>query len=96
MKRKRTSYSYDFKVKAVELGIQRGNLTQVAGELNVRVETLMRWKKVYKEGKLLSTGIKAKSKEEEELSLLKKELHEIRLERDILKKAVGIFSKSDR
>lgn len=37
-----------------------------------------------------------KSKEEMEIARLKKELYETKLERDILKKAVGIFSTSDR
>jgi transposase len=36
------------------------------------------------------------STEELELKTLKKELREVRLERDILKKAVSIFSKSDK
>lgn len=39
---------------------------------------------------------KPRSKEEEENIKLKKELYEIKLERDILKKALGIFSKSDK
>ena len=34
--------------------------------------------------------------EEREIERLKKELKEAQLERDILKKAVSIFSKSDR
>ena len=34
--------------------------------------------------------------EEHELKALRKELREITLERDILKKAVSIFSKSDK
>ena len=35
------------------------------------------------------------NEEETEVAQLKKELADIRMERDILKKAVGIFSKSD-
>ncbi len=35
------------------------------------------------------------TEEESEISQLKKELADTRMERDILKKAVGIFSKSD-
>ena len=35
------------------------------------------------------------TEEESELAKLKKELAEVKMERDILKKAVGIFSKSD-
>ncbi len=33
--------------------------------------------------------------EEQELKALKKELRDVKMERDVLKKAVSIFSKSD-
>ncbi len=41
-------------------------------------------------------GNSKKKKEPNELAILKKKLRETELERDILKKAVGIFSKNDR
>lgn len=39
-------------------------------------------------------GIKSLTAEEGEVERLKKELRELKIERDTLKKAVGIFSKS--
>jgi transposase len=43
------------------------------------------------------TGSKAQvSQEQQEILRLKKELKQAELERDILKKAVGIFSRNDR
>ena len=96
MKKERKNYSPEFRIKAVELITSRGSLMAVAQELNVNHNTLIRWKKEYRSGKLNDSGIKVKSKEEQELQALRKELQEIRLERDILKKAVSIFSKSDR
>jgi transposase len=99
MKQVRARYSKEFKIKAVELSNQNGNIRQVSEELKVNHETLRLWRKAYKEGKLkLDDGVpeKQKSKEEIELAHLRKELYEVKLERDILKKAVGIFSKSDR
>jgi transposase len=100
MKQVRSRYSKEFKIKAVELSIERGNIQSVADELNVYVETLRLWRKAYKEGKLILSEEdkvgKQKSKEELELAKLRKELYEVKLERDILKKAVGIFSKNDR
>ncbi len=100
MKQVRSRYSKEFKIKAVELSTERGNIQSVADELNVYVETLRLWRKAYKEGKLVLSEEdkvgKQKSKEELELAKLRKELYEVKLERDILKKAVGIFSKSDR
>lgn len=96
-KRQRTVYSREFKLNAVELSNQRGALASVAEELHITRDTLKRWKKEFNSGKMkLTTGVKTRSKEEEELMRLKKELYEIKLERDILKKAVSIFSKSDR
>ena len=40
-------------------------------------------------------GSTIKDVEKEELRLLRKENRDLKLERDILKKAVGIFSKND-
>ena len=96
MEKQRTHYSREFRIKAVELSNERGNLTAVAKELNIKRDTLKRWKKSSSLGKLTSDGLKTKSKEQEELTRLRKELYETKLERDILKKAVGIFSKNDR
>ena len=98
MRKERTYYSKEFKIKAVELANQRGNLSSVAKELNIRRESLKRWKEAYKAGmyKGDDPASKAKSGEEAELIRLRKELYETKLERDILKKAVGIFSKNDR
>jgi transposase len=59
---------------------------------------LRRWKREYSEdqSKAFIGGGNAKKKTPfNELSLLRKKLSEVELERDILKKAVGIFSKSD-
>ena len=96
MEKQRTHYSREFKIKAVELCNQRGSMVVVAQELNITRDTLKRWKKEYNAGKYNADGVKPKSQETEELKRLRKELYETKLERDILKKAVSIFSKSDR
>ena len=100
MKQVRTHYSKDYKIKAVELSHTDGNsVREIAEQLKINPETLRLWRKAYREGNLKLDGDaprKQKSKEEEELDRLRKELYEVTLERDILKKAVGIFSKSGR
>jgi transposase len=97
MRKERITYSKEFKIKAVELKNQKGNLSLVARELNVTDESLRKWCREYKADTLTGTPLaKVKSKEEEEILRLKKALYESNLERDILKKAVSIFSKSDR
>lgn len=99
MKQVRTRYSKEFKVKAVELAKQNGNITATSEQLSVSHESLRQWIKAFDSGKLKAVpGLieKQKSKDELENERLRKELYEVKLERDILKKAVGIFSKSDR
>jgi transposase len=97
MRKERTTYSKEFKIKAVELVEQKGNLSLVSRELNIGDESLRKWCREHKAGILKgTTGVKVKSKEEEEIIRLKKALYESNLERDILKKAVSIFSKNDR
>jgi transposase len=97
MEKEKKHYSFEFKIKAVELSNQRGNIVDVANELGVNRETLRNWKRGRYMGTPNFTTIpKQKSKEEEENIRLRKELYEIKLERDILKKAVSIFSKSDK
>lgn len=98
MKQVRARYSKEYKIKAVELTHQQGSLQSVSDQLKINPETLRLWRKAYADGRLSSNGKpeKEKSKEELELLQLRKENYELKLERDILKKAVSIFSKSDR
>lgn len=99
MKQVRTRYSKEFKINAVELAKQSGNISATSEQLKVSHESLRIWIRAYNSGKLtLTPGVveKQKSKEEIENVRLKKELYEVTMERDILKKAVGIFSKKDR
>jgi transposase len=98
MEKQKRSYSKEFKIKAVELSNQRGYVKAVAEELGISADILRRWKIEYKIGKfdLLSKPISIKSKEELENINLRKALREAEMERDILKKALNIFSKSDR
>jgi len=99
MKQVRTRYSNEFKIKAVELCKQNGNVAATCEELKINQATMWLWMKAFKAGKLVKTNgdtEKQKSKEELEIARLKKELYETKMERDIIKKALGIFSKSDR
>ena len=99
MNKERKQYSQEFKIKAVELIKQRGNVGEIAKELDISRNTLINWQRFSRKGKLdatVTTKAKVKSPEELENIRLKKELYEMKMERDILKKAVSIFSKSDQ
>ena len=98
----RRKHSKEFKLKAVELSKQFDNIKELAISLGITGALLYRWRKEYfaREGKGevfpgvgKSTGIV--NPELEELKRLGKENKDLREERDILKKAVSIFSKKD-
>jgi len=98
MEKERRTFSREFKLNAVELSYSRSNIKALAHELDVRPELIYRWRSEfasYKGTSFPGNGNPKLTQEESEISRLKKELAEMRMERDILKKAVSIFSKSD-
>ena len=98
MTRTRRKFDREFKLKAVELSLARDNIKELAYELNVRPELIYRWRSEFAtldRASFPGNGRKKMNDEESEIARLKKELADIRMERDILKKAVGIFSRSD-
>ena len=99
MKENRKIYSKAFKQKAVELSSVRGNVREIAQELGIGPDLLYRWRKEHVRNSTLAfsgNGNKQLTAEEKELQRLRIELADVKMERDILKKAVGIFSSSDR
>lgn len=76
------------------------NIKEVAISLGIREALLYHWRKEFyeKEGEVFSgsgVGSTLQDAEKEKLRRLRKENRDLKLERDILKKAVGIFSKND-
>ena len=83
---------------SVELSNTRKDLTALAKELDIKPSLLYRWRKEYstkQNGSFPGNGKVILTEAEQEVARLKKELRETQVERDILKKAVSIFSKSD-
>ena len=88
-------YENDFKVMIVELSNSGIKPKQITEDYGLDPGMVRRWKREYA-AKAGDFSQKAKlSPEAEELKALKKELRSVKMERDILKKAVSIFSKSD-
>lgn len=95
----RTKFSKEFKLKAFEISDLRGSTQEVARELGVRAELIYRWRSELRGDPKLAfsgNGNKQLTEEQRELARLKRELEDVKMERDILKKAVGIFSANDR
>ena len=83
---------------AVELCYAGKSTKEVAGELGIAPDLVRRWKREYEqyhEGSFSGKGKANLTSEQKEVVRLKKELKDSQIERDILKKAVSIFSKSD-
>jgi len=98
MKRERRHFDKEFKLMAVNLCLAGKSTRVVAEELGLRTELVTRWKREYnqyKDGSFSGQGNLNMTEEQKEIAQLKKELREAQLERDILKKAVSIFSKGD-
>lgn len=92
--RKTWQYSNEFKVKAVQLSLISGiQVQEVANTLDIHPFMLSRWRKEYREGKIVADKCKkltdAASQQEKELSKVKKleaENKKLKQELDLLKK----------
>ena len=82
----------------VELSKTRENLVGLAKELDIKVGLIYRWRREFLdkgEGSFPGNGKPKHTPEEAEIARLKKALKDTEMERDILKKAISIFSKND-
>jgi len=89
-------YTKEFREEAVKLVTEEKLLLpEVARQLSLAPSTLSYWVKAYKGGKLGEIGKMQRplTKVEMELAKTKKELVEMKMERDILKKAAAYFAK---
>lgn len=95
MVKKRRSYSREFKLEAVSMVTEGGvGMAQAARDLGISENSLWRWKKEFEEDPDHAFPGKGHLKPaEDEISRLRRENRRLRQERDILKKAVGIFSR---
>jgi transposase len=90
-KRSYTQYPKEFKDEAVALVLNQGySVPEAAKSLGVAANMLYRWKQQFEEreqGQLLNGN------ERDELKSLRKEVKELRMEKEILKKASAFFAK---
>jgi transposase len=88
MGEKRRRFTEEFKREAVRLAFDgQQPVSQVARELDVRTDMLRRWRRG-----LAGEGAQP-SEAEQEVRRLRRELTRTQEERDILKKALAIFSE---
>ena len=96
MAQKRTYFDDEFKREAVRLASDPNRRTKdVAAELGVHPFSISRWKKELRDGKK-TRGAKKKAKGEPKdtrITYLERKLARLEEENEILKKAIGVFSR---
>jgi transposase len=95
MARSRRQFSAEFKREAVQAARKPGSsVAQVAKELELSDSVLRRWIRQFGSGRWeAAPGKELKAASTQELERVKRELNRVRMERDILKKALAYFAK---
>lgn len=97
-KKERRSFDKAFKLMVVELHKSGKSSRDISRDLDIPSEMVRRWSREFSalgDSSFSGNGKPNLSAEQQEINDLKKALKDAQMERDILKKAVGIFSKSD-
>ena len=93
----RRTYTKEFKKSAVELLFSnKKTAVEISRDLGIRTELLYRWKSEYLTNRIKAfprSGHQSLSEAEIEMKHLRREKRELEEEREILKKALAIFSK---
>jgi transposase len=95
-KRTRRTFTDEFRAGAVSLVLEKGKtMAQVARDLDLTQSTLGRWVEQARADAGKSARGTLTTEEKDELARLRKEVRELRLEREILKKAAAFFAKEN-
>ena len=96
MQKEQRTFTREFKQEAVQLvRSSKKSQAQIARDLGIADSTLHHWCKHFAEhGEQAFPGSGHQTPQEEEMRHLKRENELLRQERDILKKAIGIFSRT--
>ena len=95
----RRLYTQEFKDEAAQLVVNGGlGLTEAARRLSISVKTLANWVAAAKHGKPVKVGATRRpvTELEAEVTRLRRALSEMKMERDLLKKATAYFAKETR
>ena len=94
-KRPRRTFSREFKIEAVKMVTEQGySLNQVGRDLDIDPKMLRRWRhELSTEEAEAFPGKGMLSPEQEQMRAMQRKIERLEMERDILKKAVAIFSE---
>jgi transposase len=100
----RRAFTDEFKAEAVRLvTVEDHPVSQVAKDLGIHESLLRRWQRKLEARQARVAGVKPTAAvaasiivEQEEVRRLKREIERLRMERDVLKKAIAIFSETPK
>ena len=95
----KTVYTKEFRDQAVKMVLTDGlTASEAARRLSISMKTLANWIRLARSGKLAQVGQNQVplTELEVELSRMKRELAEVKMERDLLKKFAAYFAKESR
>lgn len=97
-KERRRNYDREFKLEAVRLSHEAGrSVSGVARNLGISANVLHRWRRQLADsGEGAFPGKGHMTPEQEELRRLRRELADVTEERNILKKALAVFSRRSK
>jgi transposase len=96
MGKKRRKFSPEFKLEAVKLVKEGGvKVVQAAQDLGIYEASLRRWIKQYEVDQGKGPAGVLTSEEKDELRRLRRENRQLKMEREILKKATAFFAKEN-
>jgi len=95
----RKNYTKQFKLDVIQQSYQHDNIRVLAADLGLTPALIYKWRAAYDAGRSEDSfpgkGSESLTPDQQELRRIKHELAETRMERDILKKAIGIFGKTN-
>lgn len=98
MGKRNRHFTREFKLDAVQLVTEKGiPVGKAARDLDIHPNLLHLWRRKYlAEGEKAFTGKGRVKPENAEIRRLRKELEKVKEQRDILKKALAVFSKQNK
>jgi transposase-like protein len=96
-RRKRRAFTPEFKAETVRLVVEGGrSIADVARDLDLTESALRQWVHQAQVDRGQGKPGELTSAEREELQRLRREVKELRMDREILKKAAAFFAKENR